>query len=512
VCATAAHATCEELIKLNLPTIRISFATLIKEGQFASPSTPVALPTPTFCRVAGVARPSADSDIHFEVWIPPRQHWNQYLKGVGNGGYGGAIDYTAMAESVRRGFAVAATDTGHTGGDLSFGFDHPERIIDWADRAVHVTTQAAKEFVRVYIGTPAHRAVFVGCSTGGQQALAEVQRYPTDYDGVIAGDPGNDRVHLNVGFLWAFTATHDEHGNSILPLSKLSLINHAALAACDAVDGVKDGIISAPERCRFDPGALLCKSADTDQCLTAAQVVAVRKVYAGPRNPRTGAQIIAGYSPGSESPDGDSSGGWKTYIVAPKEPMRLEFWRRWVYDDPAWDWHTFDYDRGVAYADEKMAVVNAADADLHAYRRRGGKIIMYSGWADPIGPPMDAVNYYRRVEQTMGGRDQTQSFLRLFMVPGMAHCGGGPGPSNFGAPYPGPGPSSLDAEHDIVSALLKWIDTGVAPERIIAAHVAGNQIDRTRPLCPYPKIPRWNGTGNSDEAESFSCAEDRSTP
>lgn len=198
----------------------------------------------------------------------------------------------------------------------------------------------------------------MGCSTGGHQALTEVQRFPADYDGVVAGDPGNNRVHLNVGFLWAFAATHDVKGAAILPTSKLPLVNRAALAACDAADGVKDGIISDPQACHFDPGILLCKAEENNECLTTAQVEAVRKVYAGPRNPRTGERIIAGYAPGSESPAGDEwAGGWKGYITDRKEPMRLDFWKYWVFDNPDWDWRTFDYDRDVAYADEKLPAV-----------------------------------------------------------------------------------------------------------------------------------------------------------
>ena len=504
----ASAAKCEDLEKLNLPDVVITSSTSVPGGQFTPPGSGTALETAEFCRVVAVAKPTSDSVISFEVWIPSTEHWNHGFLGIGNGGYVGAIQYGRLADALKRGFAAASTDTGHTGEDLTFAASHPEKIVDWGYRAIHVMTESAKLVIREYSGAAPKHSLFMGCSTGGHQALSEVQRFPADYDGVVAGDPGNNRVHLNVGFLWAFAATHDAGGNTILPTSKLPFINKAALAACDAADGVIDGIISDPQSCRFDPGALLCKGEENDQCLTAPQVEAVRKVYAGPKNPRTGEQIIAGYSPGSESPSGDNwAGGWKMYITDLKEPMRLDFWRYWVFDDAKWDWRTFDYDRDVSYADKKLAAVNATSTDLNAFRSRGGKILMYSGWADPTGPPLDAVDYYRRVEQA-GGQQKTEAFFRLFMVPGMAHCSGGPGPNFFG----GYGPSSpvspeirIDPQHDILSALAQWVEKGVAPESIIASHVRDGHVDRTRPLCLYPKVARWNGSGSSDDARNFTC-------
>src|ERR1700730_664923 len=503
-------ANCVQLFRLTLPALTLTASTNVAAGQFTLPGSSNRLETPEFCRVVAVAKPTSDSVINFEVWIPSAEHWNHDFEGIGNGGYIGTIRYAELADALKRGFATAGTDTGHTGADLTFAAGHPEKIVDWGYRAIHTMTESAKLIIRDYSGAFPKHSFFMGCSTGGHQALSEAQRFPADYDGVVAGDPGNDRVHLNVGFLWAFAATHDANGNAILPTSKLPLINKAALAVCDAADGIKDGIISEPQECHFDPGVLLCKGEENDQCLTAAQVTAVKKIYAGPRNPRTGEQIIAGYSPGSEDPVGDDwAGGWKTYITDRKEPMRLDFWKYWVFNDPTWDWHTFDYDRNVAYADAKLAAVNASSPDLSAFRSRGGKILMYSGWADPTGPPMDAVNYYQRVEKVMGGQEETESFFRLFMVPGMAHCGGGPGPSIFGG-Y-GPAPVSpqirIDPEHDVLSALVQWVEGGSAPDHIVAAHLTNDTIDRTRPVCPYPKVARWNGTGSSEDAKNFTCEE-----
>ena len=511
----ASAASCNDLVKLHIPDVTITSGTSVSAGKFTLPGSGNTLETTGFCRVVAVAKPTSDSIINFEVWIPEGQRWNHDLLGVGNGGYNGAIQYARLAHGLERGFATVSTDTGHTGEDLSFAAGRPQKIIDWGYRAIHVMTESAKQIIREYVGASPKHSYFMGCSTGGHQALSEVQRFPADYDGVVAGDPGNNRVHLNVGFLWAFAATHDVKGAATLPTSKLPLVNRAALAACDAADGVKDGIISDPQACHFDPGILLCKADENNECLTTAQVEAVRKVYAGPRNPRTGERIIAGYAPGSESPAGDEwAGGWKGYITDRKEPMRLDFWRYWVFDNPDWDWRTFDYDRDVAYADEKLSAVNAVSADLSAFKERGGKLLMYSGWADPVGPPMDAVAYYERVDAAMGGHPATHSFFRLFMVPGMAHCGGGPGPNFFGG-YGPSGPTAseikIDREHDILNAVVQWVETGSAPEHIIGSHFNGDHIDRTRPICPYPMTALWNRKGNSDDATNFSCIEDATT-
>ena len=504
----ASATTCEKLGAIIISGVNVTSASDVASGHFTPPGSGKALDLPAFCRIVAVAKPTSDSVINFEVWIPTSERWNRNFLGVGNGGYNGAIYYEEMADALNRGFATASTDTGHTGSDLAFAYGHPEKITDWGYRAIHIMSESAKLIIRDYAGALPKHSYFMGCSTGGHQALSEVQRFPGDYDGVVAGDPGNDRVHLNIGFLWAFGATHDANGNAILPSSKLSLLNKAALEACDTADGVKDGVISDPETCQFDPAALLCKDKENDECLTAAQVAAVKKVYSGPRNPRTGEQIIAGYSPGSESPEGDTwAHGWETYVIDRKEPMRLDFWKYWVFNDANWDWRKFDYDHDVSYADRKVAAVNASSPDLSAFMARGGKIIMYSGWADPVGPPLDAINYYKQVEAVIGGRQKTQTFFRLFMVPGMAHCGGGPGPNFFGGfgPVASPPEIKREPEHDVMSALVQWVDRGVAPDQIVAAHVTGSNIDRTRPVCAYPKVARWNGIGSSDEAKNFIC-------
>ena len=444
---------------------------------------------PAFCRVTAVARPVADSEIRLEVWLPAAEIWNGKFLGTGNGGYSGALSYSEMETALRQGYAVAGSDTGHSGGDLKFGMGHPEKIADWAFRAVHVMTDTAKVIVRSYYGRFAAHSYFSGCSTGGQQALTEAQRFPEDYDGIVAGAPGANRVRLNVGFLWSWLAVHKD-GAEVLPASKLPLINQAAISACDALDGVKDGLIGDPRACKFDPGELLCKGADAADCLTAAQVSAVRAVYDGARNPRTGEQLYPGWVRGSEAGGGARPGGWSGYFAGQPEPARLDFWRYWVFHDPTWDFHTFDFDRDVAYADSKLPFVTANDPDLTRFKQRGGRLLMYQGWADPVVPATDTIRYYESVERAMGGTEKTTGFVRLFLAPGMGHCSGGPGPSAF----------------DALGALDRWVSQGSAPDRVIASHSTAGTVDRTRPLCPYPQVAKWDGSGSIDNAAAFRCA------
>jgi feruloyl esterase len=431
------------------------------------------------CRVKLVSRPTADSEIRIEVWLPAPARWNGKMLGTGNGGYSGDVSYAAMRSAISLGYATAGSDTGHQGGDLRFGLGHPEKINDWGYRAVHVMTEVAKLVIRNYYGRFARLAYFSGCSTGGHQALTEAQRHPGDYDGIVAGAPGNNRVRLNIGFLWSWLATHGGQ-NPPFPASKLPMLNQAVVAACDGLDGARDGVIGDPRRCRFDPSSLLCKGDDAATCLTAPEVSAVRSVYAGARNPLTGERLFAGWVRGSEA-------GWASYFVGHPEPARLDFWRYWVFHNPEWDPDTFDFDRDVAFADTEMAVVSANDPNLRAFKDRKGKLILYHGWADPVVPPDDTIRYFENVEKTMGGASSTGDFVRLFLVPGMGHCGGGPGPTTF----------------DVLSALDAWVSDGIAPETIAASHLENGSVAYTRPLCRFPQVARPKSPGN---AEVFVCA------
>jgi feruloyl esterase len=484
-CSYIWAGSCESLTKLTIPNTTIFSAKDVPAGPYSGPGAARAPRLlPAYCLVTAVAQPVADSEIHLEFWLPPAQIWNGKLLGTGNGAYSGALSYVDMAMGLAQGYAVAGSDTGHAGGDLKFGLGHSEKINDWAYRAVHVMTDTAKLVVRSHYGRLAAASYFMGCSTGGQQALTEAQRFPADYDGIIAGAPGNNRVRLNVGFLWSWLALHK--AGEPLPASKLSLIHQALLAACD---GVQAGFLADPRTCKFDPGVLQCKAGDSADCLTASQVEAVRMIYAGARNPRTGERIFAGWALGSEANENTPAGSWAGYFVGQPEPARLDFWRYWVFNDPNWDFRTFDFDRDVAYADAKMAVVAANDPDLSAFKQHKGKLLMYHGWADPVAPPDDGIRYYESVERAMGGAKKTADFIRLFMVPGMGHCYGGPGPNTF----------------DALGTLDRWVTQGIAPDKVIASHSTEGKVDRSRPLCPYPQISSWNRSGDINDAAAYVC-------
>src|SRR5579864_2340506 len=289
--AKAASPSCASLTNLFITDTTISSAEDLPAGPYTPSGTSATLKLPAFCRVRAVSRPVSDSEIHFELWMPPRSTWNGKFEGTGNGGFSSAMSYATMAVALNHGYATAGSDTGHEGGDLTFGVGHPEKINDWAYRAVHVMTDTAKLIIRDYYGRLPRYSYFNGCSTGGHQALSEAQRFPADYDGIVAGDPGNNRVHLIAGFLWSWEAIHKDAPDP-LPASKLPMIAKAVMAACDGIDGLADGIIDDPRRCTFDPSMLICKGEDGDSCLTAPQVESVKKVYGGAKNPRTGEHIF----------------------------------------------------------------------------------------------------------------------------------------------------------------------------------------------------------------------------
>ena len=488
--AAPGGTACASLAALTIPSITIKTAELVPAGSYTPPGPQqTATMRPAHCRVEATARPTSDSEIKFEVWIPPVDAWNGKLEGVGNGGYNGAIGYAAMAAGLGRGYAVASTDTGHTGDDMKFGQGHPEKIVDWAYRAMHVTTEAAKLIVRNAQGRFADRSYFVGCSSGGHQALTEAQRYPDDYDGIVAGDPANNRIRQTFGFLNSWLATHGADGKPLLSAAKLALVTKSAVDACDAVDGLKDGLIDDPRRCHFDPVKLLCKSGDEPTCLTQAQVDAARAMYDGTKNPRTGETIYTGWPRGSEGFGESAIQSWRQYVVDPPEPMRVGFFRYFLFHDPGWDYRTIDWEKDLAYAEQKLPYMSAVDHDLTPFKKRGGRLIMYTGWADPVVPPQDTVAYYDAVVKTMGGLERTREFYRFFLAPGMGHCSGGPGPNQF----------------DALTALEQWVEKGAAPDKLIASHTTSGKVDRTRPLCMYPQVARWKGTGSSDEAANFQC-------
>lgn len=507
-CVPVAAASCESLAQLKMSAATIESAMSVPAGTFTPPKSAAIAGLPAFCRVTGIIQPSDDSRIRFEVWLPA-SGWNGKLQGIGNGGFAGSIDYGAggLSGAVSRGYAAASTDTGHEGSGVNaaWALGHPEKIIDFGHRAIHETAVKAKAIVREFYGEGPKRAYFSSCSNGGRQALMEAQRYPEDYDGIIAGAPANYWTHLAVGFVWDSLATVSDAKTSI-PARKMPALQAATLAACDALDGVKDGVIDDPSRCRFDPAKLLCKGEETDACLTAAQVTSLQRIYEGPRNSKR-ELLFPGYMTGGEA----GPGGWAAWITgaAPKASLQYifgtQFFSNMVYDSAAWDYRTFDVDASTQAADSKMGpILNATDPDLSAFHSRGGKLIIYHGWSDAAIAPVNAINYYNSAV-AKAGAGEAAKFLRLFMFPGLQHCDGGPGPNSFGQF----GAAQGDAEHDIARALERWVEQGVAPDRIIATKFKPGTPPvaiRTRPVCRYPEVAQWKQSGSTDDAANFVCA------
>jgi feruloyl esterase len=500
----------ERYAALRLEGLTVREAAGVQAGTFrTSAAAPPLANLPAFCRVQASVSTSADSLVNFEVWIPER--WNGKVVVTGNGGYGNVPSYRDMGNALAQGYAAVGGDTGHqttTPDDLLWGSGHPERILDWGSRSIHAITGPARRLVELGAGGPVRRAYFYGCSTGGHQAYAEIQRYPGDFDGVVAGAPGNNRVRLNAAFLWQFLANHDRGAAAaILPAAKLPAITRAVVAACDGLDGVTDGVVDDPRRCRFDPASLLCKNGDAADCLTAAQVAAVKKIYDGPKNPRTGGQVYPGWPPSSEAlttlPDGRPGSGWQQYWGS-SEPTRASFWRHWVFGNPDYDWWTFDFDRDLRVADEEVGrMVDQVNPDVSPFKARGGKVLVYQGWQDPVVNALDTIAYYEQVRAGQGSQARTDEFFRLFLVPGMGHCSGGTGATLFG--NQGGAAPVVDADHDVLAALDAWVEKGAAPRRIIASRVEGGKVVRTRPLCPYPTRAVYVGQGSTDDAASFAC-------
>jgi hypothetical protein len=508
ICAVAAAEPCESLMKLTLPATSISMAQPQPAGAFTPPLGKPLANLPSFCRVVGEIHPVADSSIKFEVWLPAAG-WNGKFQGIGNGGYAGSIGFGQMADAVGHGYATASTDTGHAAGegvDATWALGHPEKIVDFGYRAIHETAVAAKAIIRAFYGDGPRRSYFNSCSNGGRQALMEAQRFPEDYDGIIAGAPANYWTHLMANAAWDTQALLGQKG-SYIAANKLPAIQAAALAACDALDGVKDGVIEEPARCHYDPAVLLCAGPESDSCLTAPQVAALKILYA-PSRSTNGRQILPGYSPGGET----EPGGWGPWIVGPAPEQSLmfafgtQFYKNMVFDNAAWDYHSFNVDRDTKAADDKMArILNATDPELRRFKERGGRLILYHGWSDAAIPALNTIDYYRSVVAKMGA-NEAGSFVRLFMVPGMQHCGGGSGPNNFGQF----GVSHVDPQHDVDAALERWVEQGTAPEQIIATKYMNDsdpksELVRTRPLCAYPLVARYKGSGNTNEAANFVC-------
>lgn len=492
---------CERLSSLALPNIAIAVAQSNPAGAFTPPEGDPLDKLPAFCRIAGVMRPTSDSYIRFEVWMPS-EGWNGRFLGAGNGGFAGAIDYRTLGGNLKRNYATAATDTGHEADapDAAWAFKHPEKVVDFGYRALHETAATAKKIIAEFYGRPPEHSYFDSCSNGGREALMEAQRFPEDFDGILAGAPAYYWTKLLTG---GVKVSQELYGNPAAYISnvKVPAIDEAVLKACDEKDGVKDGIVSDPESCHFDPSVLLCQGPETRKCLTAPQVAALKTLYAGSGS---AAQGFPGYLPGSEN----GAGGWGPWILGPAPGLSYgagfvdDYFRYVVYEDPAWNVLKTNADEALRAAERKTAsVLNATNPDLQRFAERGGKLIIYHGWNDPAISPLYATAYRDSVVKTMG-EEKTAAFLRLYMVPGMQHCMNGPGPASFGqlGTTTAKGPS-----HGIYSALEAWVEKGTAPGEIIATKYADDSAVMTRPLCPYPQAARYKGTGDTNDYANFSC-------
>jgi tannase/feruloyl esterase len=519
--AVAAGQSCESLTTFQYPNTTINSAQSQPGGPYVAPDAWHLAFTnlPPYCQVSATMTPTPDSSINVQVWMPTSRYNGRYL-GSGNGGYAGGFFFSELADGINNGFAAANTDMGtapYSDGVSADGLaGHPEKWIDFGWRSTHLMTLFSKALIQTFYGTPALRSYFAGCSTGGQQALMEAQRFPTDYDGVLAGDAAFNRTHLHPIAIWTYRATHKTPA-SYIPATKLDVINQAVLAQCGGQDGglASDPFLTDPRNCRFDPVALQCPAGtDGANCLNADQVDAMHQYYGGAINPSNNAVINPGYMPGSETSNPASLG--LAFNENLNEPA-FDSLFKWVFG-LTWQWQTFDFDYDIDSVDHVLtADLNADSPDLSKFAGRGGKLILYHGWADPLIPSPSSINYFNALVLANSGGNQaqalrkTQAYARLFMAPGMWHCNGGPGPNSFGGSIQQPAPS-FDGDHHLLAALTQWVERGVAPNRVIGTKYRDDTpslgIAMQRPICVYPQIPTYSGTGDPTVADSFMCTTD----
>ncbi len=512
-------ASCASLLNMKIPRTQMVLAETVSSGVFDAPDGR-SYKVPDFCRVHGIAKPNPDSHINFEVWLPLK-NWNGRYYQVGTGGFAGAISYARMADSLLSGNAVAGTDTGHVrlkNGGASWALGKPQKIIDYGYRSLKETTTRAKLIVNTWYGEDARYSYFAGCSNGGREALMVAQRFPEDWDGILAGAPANFLTFESVMQLENEIAQWSQPGSSI-PLAKLPAIQKAAVAACRTDAHVIDGIASDPRFCRLEPESLLCKGdTDNDECLTPRQVVTLQKIYGGLIDAGTKKQLYSGYEATFEADF------WPKSVIAEKPEQTpgyyfgSELLSNMVVDDPDLDIYRLAPGVAADLVNKKMIageplpdILNSNNPDLQKFRDRGGKLIVYHGWGDTLPSPGGSVDYFQSVARTLGGINKTTNFYRLFMVPGMGHCGRGPGANSFGQSSSYAPSLKNDAEHNIIQALESWVENGVAPKKIVAAKYVNDKpvegVAFTRPLCAYPNIAKYKGSGSMDLAANFVCAE-----
>jgi feruloyl esterase len=477
--AATQHGSCEALKAMSIPNVTITAAESVAAGPVRTGRGP-ATTVPAHCRVAAVLQPSSDSHIEMELWMPSEE-WNGKFLAVGNGGWAGNIETGAMATGLARGYAAASNDTGHKGGSGSFAAGHPEKLIDFGYRSMHEMAAQSKAIIQAFYSRGPQLSYYQGCSTGGRQGLMEAQRFPADFDAVIAGAPVNNVVHLNIQSVARQMEMLREPAR-ILPRDKVKLLANAVVDKCDANDGVRDGIISDPQACKFDPEVLKCKAGDAADCLTAAQVETAKRGWS-PMKTKTGEVVYPGSAPGFESQYRMPAPGM------PLSPLFTDTPRFLGHQDANWDVMSFDLDADLALAMKNAAFIESTDPNLAKFKARGGKLLLYHGWADPGPSPWNTINYLSAVGAKLGGSQD--DWMRLFLMPGMGHCGGGVGPDRA----------------DFLTAMEEWREKGAAPANVVAARAANQgRTAMTRPLCPYPQVARYTGNGSTDDAKNFVCA------
>ncbi len=518
-----AGVACEALAGLSIPSTTITSA-----GQVTGPlsvSSPGGEGTTNvpFCRVQGVTRPTPGADVRFEVWLP--RDWNSRMKTPTTGGYLGGIPYTRMVEDIAHGYVMVGSNLGHEGGsDPRWTLD-PDALAAYGYGAHPFVNRAARAIVQALYDKAPFKSYFEGCSGGGRQALMMAQRYPDLFDGIIAGAPSNSYPDSIMQILWQQRIHKPTSPNDapLIPMTKLAMVSASVLARCDATDGVKDGLITDPRACERDMSALRCKAGDGPDCLTDKQITGLHEIYGGPRR-SNGTPLYRGPLPGGEY----------SWNLLPGDTTRYgAFFGDVVLENTSWDWRTLDYDSQYDHMRDRINPIMASPSpDLSAFKARGGKILQFHGWHDQLIAPTASPNYYASViafERLKDSKDAdaaidkltprdvtadfarpqgVQDFYRLFMVPGMAHCRGGNAPNRFDQ-GPNGMPSKRDLEHSAMLQLERWVEQGIAPERIVATQVLDNDpakgIVREFPLCAYPKMARYTGKGDVKDPANFTC-------
>lgn len=477
--------SCASLKNINLPEVHITAADTVDIQSQWGPggrSRPFDVQHP-FCRVQGVI----ETEIGFELWLPAKEFWNGKFLAGGVGGDAGTFNYGDLSRGILRGYAAATTDTGHKASDTNWMLGDPMRLTNYELRANHLLAVDSKLIISRFYENPIRYSYFIGCSGGGRQALKELQRFPDDYNGIISGAPGPKTPEMTTRRMWEMNLR--DANNGLMSPADWKLISEAGIKACDASDGVVDGVIEDPRKCHFDLQTLQCKAGQTKDCLSAAQITFARSFY-DPLKDRNGRAIDNGLLPGVLVDSGHSRLAPATFGQA-------------IRHQPDWNGKDFDATSDLAAIDKVMPELRADDPDLSAFKAHKGRAIIYQGWMDPAVAALMTLGYYEDVEKKMGGEKKTEDFIRLFMAPGMLHCGGGDGPNQFGGS--GNNAPIVDKDHDLLSALENWVERGQAPDQIIASKVVDNKVVRTRPLCAYPAFARYNGTGSTDDAANFSC-------